>query len=725
MPSQASSPAVIAGFVIAVTLLFAIGWWLGEKRRSPAAPTTAWLSLLPDAAILLDASNRVQDLNQVAAELLATPIEECLQHPIIRLLGRHAQVDAFFLPGGPATLEVGFQDGTRHCKLSIRRVAEPLCSQKLKLLTLRDITEQVRLRAALAQSEERFDLSAMGSQDGLWDWDLRSQTMYFSPRWKEIAGLEKCELGGSPDEWFSRVHPEDLQQFKNDLDDHIKGLTPMLENEHRIGLPSGEHCWVKARAMGVAREGKMYLIAGSLTDISDRKQDQTQKRQLALRDQLTGLYNRTMFGERLAEALRRSVARRDYRFAVLHLDLDRFKAINDRHGHTFGDKLLAAIAGRLRTSLRTPDTLARLGGDEFAILLEEIHDSAEGRHVAQRLMKVVARACEVEGQPITATASIGIAFSGPSYSQPEQILRDAEIAMYRAKNLGRAQAVLFTQDMADRSMSMLDREMELILALEEEQFELYYQPIVLLKQQGILGLEALLRWNHPQRGLLEPESFLSSAEATDLIYPLGYWVLDQVCKCAAAWQQELELDPPLSVSVNLTRKQLEDPELLNRLRQSLYTAGLAPSSLILELAESDLLKDLDLFTQILVQIKEVGVQLYLDKFGEHYSSLSALGRLPIDMIKIDRSLTTRILVGDRNLQLLRSIVELGSQLGKGVVAGGIEDQQINDRLKGIDLAFGQGYFFTHPLPGEAVGAFLHSYLLTRQAIAAGGSEGQS
>lgn len=553
-----------------------------------------------------------------------------------------------------------------------------------------------QVKLALKESEERYALAMAGANDGLWDWDLRSDHMYYSARWKAMLGLEEHTVLPTPEEWFGRVHPDDLRVLKEKLEAHLQGGTPHFESEHRILHQDGSYRWALSRGMAVRDpSGEVYRMAGSQTDITSRK----------VYDPLTGLANRILFMDRLSHALRRFKRYKNYEFAVLLLDLDRFKIPNDSLGHQIGDLLLIELAKRLNLCVRDGDTVARFGGDEFTVLLDDIKDVSDATRVAERIQESLNTPFILEGHEVFTTVSIGIALSATGYEVPSDVVRDADTAMNRAKALGKARHEMFDRAMHTQSSRRLQLETDLRRAVEREEFEVYYQAIVDLADEQISGFEALVRWRHPEKGQIPPDEFIWIAEETGLVLPIDRWVLRQACTQTKTWQAEFGT---LSISVNLSAKQFAFKDILLEIDRVLEDTGLAPGDLKLEITESALMDNTDSATEIFHELKRRNVKLGLDDFGTGYSSLSYLHRFPLDTLKIDRSFVSRMNSPGENEAIVRTIVNLAQNLSFQTVAEGIETIDQLHSLQGLDCLYGQGYYFAKPMPAAEAEALLRS-----------------
>ena len=573
---------------------------------------------------------------------------------------------------------------------------------------IRYAIERKRAEMALRDSQERYELAVDGAKDGLWDWDLRTDRVYFSARWKAMLGYTNGDIGGESAEWFNRVHPDDLPVVHSALTAHLAGRAPDFESEHRMLHRGGGYRWVLTRGLAVRNPaGEAYRMAGSQSDITARKLAEERLLHDAFHDPLTGLPNRALFMDRLGMAIAHAKRRLSYTYAVLFIDLDRFKNVNDSLGHSAGDELLIAVARRLESCLRPGDTVARLGGDEFTILLDEVTDVDHAVQVAQRMHKEMARPFRAQGHEVFVTMSLGITVgAGGDYDRPEDVLRDADTAMYGAKSNGKSRDAVFDQDMHDRAVALLQLETDLRRAIERCEFEIHYQPIVSLECGKIDAFEALLRWRHPRRGMLHPDSFVPVAEDTGLIVPIGWWVLHEACSQLAEWQSRPWGGERLAVTVNLSSKQFMQADLVPRLQDILRKTGVRPECLRLEITESTIMEQAEDAVAKLVALRDFGVKLYIDDFGTGYSSLSYLHRLPVDALKIDRSFISEMDGGGERSEIVRTIVTLARTLRMDVAAEGIETAEQVTRLRALSCHYGQGYFFSKPLARAAAGGLI-------------------
>ncbi len=578
---------------------------------------------------------------------------------------------------------------------------------ELLLRSIRYAIERMHSERALWESEERYALAVNGANDGIWDWNIATGATYFSPRWKAMLGFRENEVGADIEEWFARVHPDDRTGLRKALDAHLTGHQPHFEHEHRMMAKGGSAIWVLSRGLAVRDPaGTATRMAGSLTDTTARKRAEEQLLHDALYDALTQLPNRTLFLDHLGLAMEQTRRRKGAMVALLFIDLDRFKNINDSLGHSVGDELLVELARRLTHFLRPGDTVARLGGDEFAILLNDIHGASDATRVAERVQDLIREKLVIGGREVFTSASIGVALSNAGYKTPEEILRDADTAMYRAKAAGRGSYQVFDQTMHRSVVALLKLETELRQAVEKKQFVMHYQPIVSLEDKRIVGFEGLVRWRHPERGLISPTRFIAVAEETGLIVPLGWWVLEQSCEHAREWQRAVPADPPLYVSVNVSGKVVMQPDMYDRVVAILESTGLAPSSLRLEITENVIMDHGELALQKLAQFHRLGVQFSVDDFGTGYSSLSYLQRFSYDTLKIDRSFISGMDTAGDASAIVKTIVALANMLNINVVAEGVETAVQLQRLREFGCSHAQGFWFSKPVDRTAAQAML-------------------
>ncbi|MDX2097697.1 MAG: EAL domain-containing protein [Leptolyngbyaceae cyanobacterium bins.59] len=463
-------------------------------------------------------------------------------------------------------------------------------------------------------------------------------------------------------------------------------------------------------------QGKPLHCITQFVDITERKRVEDRLVYDALHDALTGLPNRSLFTDRLRQAVARTRRNSEYQFAVLFLDLDRFKVVNDSLGHLLGDQMLIETARRLCACLRPGDTVARLGGDEFTILLDSIQSISDATQIADRISQLLAVPFNLEGHEVFTSASIGIALSASGYVNPDDLLRDADTAMYRAKERGKACYAVFDTTMYDQMVTLLQLETDLRWALTRldtpptqlQELQVHYQPIISLSTGTISGFESLIRWHHPQKGWIHPSEFIPLAEETGLIVPLGQWVLQQSCQKLYQLQQQLKSHAPRTVSVNLSAKQFVQPNLVGQVKKILEESQLAPDCLRLEITESAIMQNPGAAARSLRDLKDLGVQLSLDDFGTGYSSLAYLHRFPIDLVKIDRSFISQIDQDAEQLVIVRAIVSLAWNLGMEVVAEGVETAQQLAQLRLLQCEYGQGFFFSRPIPGQELATLLAS-----------------
>ncbi|HEX8503014.1 MAG TPA: EAL domain-containing protein [Pyrinomonadaceae bacterium] len=570
---------------------------------------------------------------------------------------------------------------------------------------LKNIETVERHVAALQESEERFrsafDYAAIGmalvSAEGRWLQVNRSLCAILGYSEGELLGMSFQEI----------THPDELASVSAHVRGMLDGRVPTCQTEKRYFHKDGHVVWIylSISRVGGGEEARARLIF-QMQDITDRKLAEQRLLHDAFHDVLTGLPNRALFTDRLKLALARHRRLGAAQFCVLFLDLDRFKVINDSLGHAIGDQLLVGIARRLETCLRPGDTVARLGGDEFTVLLEDVADTREVVAVAERIETELSLPFNLGGHEVFTTASIGIAPSTTGYERPDDILRDADTAMYRAKSLGRSRYEVFDKEMHTHAVNLLHLETDLRRALERREFSVYYQPIVSLGSGEVQGFEALLRWRHPAHGFIAPDEFIPVAEETGLILPIGRWALEEACRQMREWQGQFPQAAGMYVSVNLSGRQFANPELIEQIKCALGSTGLPPQSLKLEMTESVVMGDIEKTIEMLRQLRALGVESSIDDFGTGYSSLSYLHHFPSSTLKIDRSFIGRMGTAEEKSEIVGTILLLARNLGMRVVAEGVETEAQLTQLRALSCDYGQGYLFSKAVDAAAVGRML-------------------
>jgi diguanylate cyclase (GGDEF)-like protein/PAS domain S-box-containing protein len=548
----------------------------------------------------------------------------------------------------------------------------------------------------LKESEERYRLLVELSPEAIVV-QSEERIVYANPAAANLFGGEGVEtlLGLAVADF---AHPDHRENFLA-RERHLRGNQQSDLKAEKFVRLDGQVRDVEVVLASVTYDGRPATQI--LTrDITERRRAEEQLLHDAFHDSLTGLPNRALLIDHLRLSVNHCRRRKDYLFAVLFIDLDRFKVINDSLGHTVGDELLIAIGRRLESCLRDGDTIARLGGDEFTILLDGIKDYSVAQRVAERVQEVLEQPFGLAGRELFVTASVGIKYSGGGDEQPEDLLRDADTAMYSAKGRGRAQYQVFDARMHTHALTLLQIESDLRRAIEREELCVNYQPIVSLQSGRISGFEALVRWRHPARGLISPSEFIPVAEETGLIIQIDRWVLKQACLQMRRWQEDFPVTRHMKISVNLSCKQFMQPTIVGQVLETLEETGLDPSSLKLEITESVMMERGDYAMNVLEQLSSAGIKLSLDDFGTGYSSLSYIHRFPVTTLKIDQSFIKRI-GGAQNGEIVRTVVTLARNLGLEVVAEGIETVMQLDQLKSLDCEQGQGHYFSEPVDGES------------------------
>jgi diguanylate cyclase (GGDEF)-like protein/PAS domain S-box-containing protein len=569
---------------------------------------------------------------------------------------------------------------------------------------IRYAVRQHRAMVDLRRSEERYAIAVQATNDGIVDCDLTTGSVSLSERGKALFGHD--DSWGDVEAWFGLVHPDDIDRVRREFALHLAGITPHFEGEFRLRGADGEWFWALTRGVTTrdANRTPMRLTA-AVSDVTEQHKAQEQLSHDALHDSLTALPNRALFNDRLVQCLKQRARDPAYGCAVLFIDVDRFKLVNDSLSHATGDRLLIELARRVRAILRPGDTLARLGGDEFTILLDGIVNSAQAVELAARASEVIAEPLSVDGHELSIAASIGIAHTLDGTVHPEELVRDADLAMYYAKGQGGGRCEIFDARMHELVVQRVSLETELRHAIDDQLIRTFFQPIVDLHTGALHGFEALARWPAGDDDI-PPSDFIPVAEEAGLIAPLGALVLRSACKTLSQWRLRGLVEPEVTVNVNVSIRQITDGHLSNDVRTALHDTDLPPANLVLEITESILMENQVLVNAVLGELMNLGVTIELDDFGTGYSSLTALHDFPGDTLKIDRTFVDTMLTRTESHTIVRSIVHLAHDLGLAIIAEGIETSDQLQALAELGCEYGQGYHFARPLPANEIEALL-------------------
>ncbi len=593
-------------------------------------------------------------------------------------------------------------------------VKNKLDSENAIAVAQQESEKERKLRQALRDSEQRYKLTTQLVNEGLWLWDLNYDQVDYSTRWKSMVGCNEWEIHNSPVEWLVRVHPANIEKLKRNLADCWQGKIDQFEMKYSLLHKDRQYRFMYCKCIAVNNvKGEVSHLIGSQVDITDRQQIEAQLNYDNLHDKLTSLPNRQHFISKLQE-LSQLKHHPDCLFGILCLDLDRFKNINYNFGHITGDLLLIEIVRKLKSCLQTQDLLARLGGDEFAILLTGFNQADYPSKIASRIQQEFSEPIKLAEHSILITISIGIAspqmIDGSSLTDtPNNLiksLQNAEIAMHQAKAKGQASNRVYESWRHLQASKKSKSEEDLRKAIEQEQFELHYQPIVRLADHQLVGFEALIRWQHPLQGLVSPADFIPLAEATGLITPIGWWVLRSACLQMVQWHQQNLRAESIFISVNITGKQLSQPYAGDIMAQILTETGLNPNCLKLEITESEIIENIKLVSATVEKLKNLGVQLSMDDFGTGYSSLSYLNSLPVDTLKIDRCFIQGMERDPHQLELVKTIIKLAQVFNLDLIAEGIESELQKKQLIELQCKYGQGYLFSKPVTSAIAATLL-------------------
>ena len=570
-----------------------------------------------------------------------------------------------------------------------------------KLLLYRSIQyaiQRTSILAALIESEERYSLALQATNDGIWEWNLRSNTIYYSSRWGEILGLDSQEINGTSEEWFDRIHPEDVSRVEDEIHQHLSNETPKLYSEHRLLHKNGSYIWVRVQGKAMLdQEGSVKKIAGSLIDITAER----------LQDSLTGLPNKALFFDRIQSVVSRLQHNGGTNFVVMILELENYKLISSNFGPQAAEYALLSAVDKISRTIRETDSLARTGASEFGIILYDNPEVVEVDKIAKEIHKLISKPLLKDGTEFSMTVSIGMVFVDKAFESATEIYRDGVTALQKALQKGRGSTEIYDSEMRTKILNILQMEGRLLRAVERHEFLLQYQPIVSLQEKKVSSFEALIRWDSGGKRI-NPNEFIPIAEETDMIIRMGAWVIEEATIQLQRWSYKDNIDT--SVAINFSLRQFKDSDIINYLKKSLSIAKLAHEKIIVEVTESIAMNNISYSLQMLNVLNESGFTISIDDFGTGYSSLSYLKTFPINKIKIDKSFIDEVPHNPDSTAIVRAMIQMAHALSYEVVVEGIENEEQYNFCKEQGADYGQGYYISRPLDPENVSNFIKTYM---------------
>ncbi|WZL82014.1 EAL domain-containing protein [Vallitaleaceae bacterium 9-2] len=553
---------------------------------------------------------------------------------------------------------------------------------------------------ALLVSDERYQLAVEGANDGIWEWDIEKDRFFISPKVSEILGIEDQDIENAFEPWLERVHPQEWEQVKERMAKYLESQSGIYEDTYRIRNSEGDYIWILSHGKAIWNHiGKPIRVAGSYTNVTEQMQNQEKLHQLAFYDQLTGLPNRSMLIERIEQEIQKDTYQ-EQKIGFLYLDIDDFKQINDTIGHDFGDEFICKIARFLEDEVNENAMVARLGGDEFGIAFFRLQDKREVETVAQRLLERIKQPWILQNNEFYVGVSIGITYYPEFGVNASALLQNSDIAMFVVKENGKDGYRIYDPKMHQRTWNYIKMNSQLRTAIENNEFSLYYQPQVDLKTHKVIGVEALIRWNHPQNGFIPPMKFIPFAEETGQIYAIGEWVVNTACAKRLYWEQHGL--GTMKMSINISSKRLAQDDVVDKIKHEIATHKIKGNCIELEITETAIMDNIERAIEVIHELKALGVTIALDDFGTGYSSLTYLQRLPIDVLKVDRMFIKDIMREKEVGHIFKFITQLAHELGLKIVAEGVETKEQLEFLKDNGCDIIQGYYYSKPVPSDAI-----------------------